>query len=72
MISAIQGWLFETVIQPVLFTFGWMTVAEPLFDMTEWLVLGVIETLVLALVLGALERRWPVETTGDTHGAEIA
>ncbi len=71
MIGAIQGWLFETAIEPVLFALGWMTLAEPLFDLTEWVVLGVIETLLLALVLGALERRWPVEPVTDRQAIRV-
>ncbi|MET0507608.1 MAG: sterol desaturase family protein [Burkholderiaceae bacterium] len=68
MIAAAQGWLFETVVQPLLFAFGWMTLADSIYDLTEWVVLGAIEIVVLAIVLGALERRWPVEPVID-HAA---
>jgi sterol desaturase/sphingolipid hydroxylase (fatty acid hydroxylase superfamily) len=49
----------------VLFAMGWMRYAEELFDFTEWVVLGAIEVVVLAVVLGALERRWPAEPVTD-------
>lgn len=64
-VAALQRALFEGVVQPVLFAFGWMRHAEDLFDFTEWVVLGAIEVLVLAVVLGALERRWPAEPVTD-------
>jgi sterol desaturase/sphingolipid hydroxylase (fatty acid hydroxylase superfamily) len=64
-VAALQLALFEGVVQPVLFAFGWMRYGEELFDFTEWVVLGAIEVVVLALVLGALERRWPAEPMTD-------
>lgn len=65
MVSGPQRWLFETLIQPALYALGGMRYAEELFDFTEWVVLGAYEVLVLALVLGAAERRWPVEPQTD-------
>ncbi len=64
-VAALQRALFEGVVQPVLFAFGWMRYGEDLFDFTEWVVLGAIEVVVLAVVLGALERRWPAEPMTD-------
>ncbi|MFM1990422.1 MAG: hypothetical protein RJA99_3379 [Pseudomonadota bacterium] len=60
-----QRWLFETVVQPMLYALGWMRYGEELFDFTEWVVLGAIECVVLWVVLGALERRWPAEPVTD-------
>jgi sterol desaturase/sphingolipid hydroxylase (fatty acid hydroxylase superfamily) len=65
IVAWLQRGLFEGVVQPVLFAFGWMRYGEELFDFTEWVVLGAIEVVVLAVVLGALERRWPAEPVVD-------
>jgi sterol desaturase/sphingolipid hydroxylase (fatty acid hydroxylase superfamily) len=65
LVAWLQRGLFEGVVQPVLFAFGWMRYGEELFDFTEWVVLGAIEIVVLAVVLGALERRWPAEPVVD-------
>ncbi|HMS78226.1 MAG TPA: sterol desaturase family protein [Burkholderiaceae bacterium] len=65
LVQVPQRWLFEGVVQPLLYAFGGMRWAEELFDFTEWVVLGAIEVVVLALVLGALERRWPAEPVTD-------
>ncbi|MBN9425748.1 MAG: sterol desaturase family protein [Burkholderiales bacterium] len=42
-----------------------MRYQEEAFDATEWLVLGVLEVAVLALVLGACQRLWPAEPMTD-------
>jgi sterol desaturase/sphingolipid hydroxylase (fatty acid hydroxylase superfamily) len=61
----LQLWVFESLVQPLLFASGSMGLAEVAFDFTEALVLGAIEVLVLALVLGGLERLAPVEAITD-------
>ncbi len=61
----LQLWVFEGLVQPLLFASGSMGLAEVAFDFTEAMVLGAIEVLVLALVLGGLERLAPVEPVTD-------
>jgi sterol desaturase/sphingolipid hydroxylase (fatty acid hydroxylase superfamily) len=60
-----QRWLFESAVQPLVYSLGLMTYHEQAFDATEWFLLGVIEVIVLALVLGALQRWFPVEPVTD-------
>jgi sterol desaturase/sphingolipid hydroxylase (fatty acid hydroxylase superfamily) len=64
-VHLLQQALFEGVVQPALFALGLMRYAEELFDFSEWVVLGAIEIVVLWVVLGALERRWPAEPVID-------
>lgn len=64
-VGHLQQALFEGAVQPLLFAMGWMRYAEDLFDVTEWIVLGAIEVVVLALLLGWVERRWPAEPVAD-------
>ena len=60
-----QRGIFETAVQPLLFAMGWMRFSEELFDFTEWVVFGLIEVVVLAVVLSWAERRWPAEPLTD-------
>lgn len=71
MIAEIQGWLFEALLQPILFATGEMTLADPVYDLTEWIVLGIAETAVLAVFLGFLERRLPVEPVVDRQAVRV-
>jgi sterol desaturase/sphingolipid hydroxylase (fatty acid hydroxylase superfamily) len=64
-VRAAQQFLFETLVLPTLYRIGKMGLAEPMFEFTEWVVLGAIEIAVLAVVLGAMERRWPAEPVTD-------
>ncbi len=60
---AVQGWLHEQIVQPLLFDFGLMRFSEQAFDAIEWLMVGVLEVLLLAIVFIPLERRYRVEAS---------
>lgn len=64
-LARLQQWLFEAWVQPLLFSAGWMRYEEQAYDALEWLPVGVLEVLLVALVLGTLQRRWPVEPVAD-------
>ncbi len=59
--SAAQTWTHEAIVQPLLFAWGLMQYAEMAFDALEWVLIGAIELVVLAIVLGGLERLQPAE-----------
>jgi len=65
LFASAHGALFENLVQPLLFALGLMHLAEPAFDAVEWFLIGLLEVLLLAVVLGALERRWPAEPLID-------
>jgi len=60
-----QGWLFETVIQPLVFQLGFGEFIEEAFEGTEWLLIGVLELTLLFLVLRPLEAMIPVQKFND-------
>ena len=64
-LGAAQGWLFETVIQPVLFYGGLGDITEEAFEGTEWLLIGLAELVLLFLVLRPMEALIPVHKFTD-------
>lgn len=60
-----QGWLFETVIQPLVFQLGLGEYVEEAFEGTEWLLIGVLELTLLFIVLRPLEALIPVHKFTD-------
>jgi len=60
-----QGWLFEAVVQPLLFHLGWGDITEEAFEGTEWLLIGLCELLLLFIVLRPLEALIPVHAFTD-------
>ncbi len=66
-----QAWLFEEVVQPILFATGQMRLAEQAFDATEWVLIGTIEVALLALLMSAAQRRWPVEPKTDRAAVRV-
>jgi sterol desaturase/sphingolipid hydroxylase (fatty acid hydroxylase superfamily) len=60
-----QGWLFETVIQPLVFQLGLGEYVEDAFEGTEWLLIGVLELTLLFIVLRPMEALIPVHKFND-------
>ncbi|MRX11085.1 fatty acid hydroxylase [Pseudoduganella sp. FT25W] len=60
-----QGWLFETVIQPLVFQLGFGAFVEDAFEGTEWLLIGMLELALLFLVLRPLEALIPAQQITD-------
>ena len=63
--AAVQAWLFEAVVQPLLFWSGLGEFAENAFEGTEWFLIGVCELALLWLVLRPLEALIPVHAFND-------
>lgn len=60
-----QGWLFETVVQPVMFHAGLGEFTEQAFEGTEWFLIGACEIALLFLLLRPLEAWIPVHAITD-------
>jgi sterol desaturase/sphingolipid hydroxylase (fatty acid hydroxylase superfamily) len=69
--SAMQGWFFETVVQPLVFAVGLGGWTEDAFDATGWLLVGAIQIVVLIAVIGPLQRWRSVEPVIDRHAIRI-
>lgn len=63
--------LFESVVQPAVFHLGLVSWLEASFDATEIFMIGAAEVVVLALVLGALEKWRPVEVWADRRAVRV-
>lgn len=66
-----QQWLFESVIQPLLFWMGFGNLVEDAFDATMWLLVGVIQIVVLVAVIGPMQRWRPVEVVTDRKSIRL-
>jgi sterol desaturase/sphingolipid hydroxylase (fatty acid hydroxylase superfamily) len=59
--AALQQWMFEGAVLPLVHAIGLGAYAEQAFDWTEVFLIGAIEISLLAIVLTALEKWRPVE-----------
>ena len=59
MFSIVQNWIYETLVQPLLFAGDLMSFSEIAFDGIEWFMVGVIEVIALAIILSIIEKRSP-------------
>jgi sterol desaturase/sphingolipid hydroxylase (fatty acid hydroxylase superfamily) len=65
ILAAIQGWIFETLVQPAMFNLGLAAFIEDAYDGTEWFILGVVEIVILYALLRPLEAWRPAERWAD-------
>ena len=63
--SSVQGWLFDTAVQPLMFQVGLAGYLEDAYEATAWLLAGLIQIAVLLAVIGPLQRWWPAEPVTD-------
>lgn len=67
----VQQWLFEAVVQPLVFDAGMGNLLEDAYTATGWLLVGLIQVLVLLAVIGPLQRWRPVDRVRDTAGVWV-
>lgn len=68
---ALQAGLFESLVQPVLFTLGLAAYAETGFDAVELFLYGVVEIALAWLLLRPLEALRPVERWTDRRAVRV-
>ncbi len=66
-----QQWLFETVVQPLVYGVGLGGWVEDAFTGTGWLLVGLLQIIVLLAVIGPLQRWRPVEPVTDRRAIRI-
>ncbi len=64
--SSAQAWLFEALVQPLMFFFGMASLLDDGYAATGWLLVGLLQLLVLIAVIGPLQRWRPVEAVVDS------
>ncbi|MFN7572609.1 MAG: sterol desaturase family protein [Betaproteobacteria bacterium] len=69
--DAAQTWLFETLVQPLVYQFGLMAHLEEAYAATEWFLLGLVQIAVLYALLRPLEKWFPAEPWADRHGTGV-
>ncbi len=67
----VQQWLFENLVQPVSFALGQGHLLETAYEGTGWLVVGLLQIAVMLVVIGPLQKRWPVEPMADARAVKV-
>lgn len=66
-----QQWLFESVVQPLLYTLDRVDLVEPGYDATMWVMIGALQIVLLVVVFSSLEKWRPVEPVVDKKQIRI-
>lgn len=64
-------WLFEQVVQPLLFRMEWMSLDELAYDWTHLFLLGLLEVILLWAIIRPLEIWLPVERWPDRKATRV-
>ncbi|MBX3623438.1 MAG: sterol desaturase family protein [Rhizobacter sp.] len=67
----VQEALFESVIQPVVFSLGFGNLLEDGYNATGWLLVGLLQLCVMLVVFRSLERWRPVEPVVDRRAVRV-
>lgn len=65
LFANVQEWLFNTALQPLLFSMGMANFLEDGYEATAWLLVGVLQIIILLAIIGPLQRWRPVEAVTD-------
>ena len=71
LFSSLQQGLFEAVVQPLSFALGQGNLLDTAYEGTGWLVVGLLQILVMVVVIGPLQKRWPAEPMVDAHAVKV-
>jgi sterol desaturase/sphingolipid hydroxylase (fatty acid hydroxylase superfamily) len=63
--ATVQGWIFETAVQPLIYRLGLMAYVENAYEAVEVVLIGIVEIGVLIALLRPLEAWRPVERWPD-------
>ncbi|MXP64480.1 fatty acid hydroxylase family protein [Roseomonas sp. M0104] len=63
--NSLNGWIFETLVQPALYSLGLMEWAEDAFDWIDFALFGLVQVLVVYAICRPLEAWRPVEPRTD-------
>ena len=64
--GALQQWFFETVMQPILFTFGMANFLEDGYRAAGLFLMGIIQLIIIIAIMIPLQRWKPVEVITDS------
>ena len=69
--DATHTWLFEAVVQPLMFAAGAAGWLEEAYPATEVFLLGIVQVALLWAILRPLEARYPAERWSDRRGTGV-
>ncbi|MCK6387155.1 MAG: fatty acid hydroxylase, partial [Zoogloea sp.] len=66
-----QGWLFDSLVQPLLFGLGLGSFVEMGFEGIEFVLLGLVELAIAYTLMRPLEAWWPAEKWAQRRAVRV-
>jgi sterol desaturase/sphingolipid hydroxylase (fatty acid hydroxylase superfamily) len=71
LFEGLQATLYEVVVQPIAIAAGQSSLLEKAYEGTGWVVAGLLQLAVMLVVIGPMQRRWPVEPITDRRTVRV-
>ena len=71
LFAQVHGWLFEHVLQPLMYLLGAMTYIEESFTALQIFLYGLLEITLMLAIMRPLEKYFPVEKWSDRSGTRV-
>jgi sterol desaturase/sphingolipid hydroxylase (fatty acid hydroxylase superfamily) len=71
LFEGLQQTLYEAVAQPIAFAAGQGHLLEKAYEATGWVVVGLLQLALMLVVIGPMQRRWPVEPMRDLQAVRV-
>lgn len=67
----IQNWIFEVLLQPLMFWLGLGGRLEDGYAATAWFLVGCLQLAVMVFIMVPMEKRWPAEPVTDRAAIRV-
>ena len=71
LFGRVQQAVFETLVQPLGYALGFAHLLEDAYEATGWLLVGLLEIALIAIVIDALQRLRPIEPLTDRGAVRV-
>jgi len=69
--SLAQEWLYEALVQPLAVWLGLSNILEVAYEGTGWLLVGLLQIALMLVLIGPLQRLWPVAPVRDAAAVRV-
>ena len=71
VMTTLQAWIFETIVQPAMFSLGLGEFVEDAFEGVEWFIFGALQLFLVFIILRPMESWIPVQKIENRYAFPV-